>query len=174
MRKLKKGLIQIYTGNGKGKTTAALGLALRAASAGLSVYLMQFLKNGAYNEMKAIKKIKNIRAEQCGRGCLIKRKAKKIDIDCAVKGLLRARETIMSGRYDIVILDEISVALQLGLLKTGDIIDVMNQKPCHVELVLTGRYCPGALKRRADLVTEMREVKHPYQKGVKARPGIEY
>ncbi len=171
---MKKGLVQIYTGNGKGKTTAALGLALRAAGAGLSVYILQFLKTAAYSEMKALKKVENIKAEQCGRGCLIKRKAKKIDIDCAVKGLMRARKIILSGKHDIVILDEVNVALRLGLIKSGDIIDMIKQKPRHVELILTGRYCPKVLMQRADLVTEMREVKHPYRKGLKARPGIEY
>jgi len=171
---MKKGLVQIYTGSGKGKTTAALGLALRAAGAGLSVYMMQFLKSGSYSEIKTLKKVKNITAAQCGRGCLLKRKVKKIDVDYAAAGLLKARKIIMSGKYNIVILDEINVALNLGLIKAGDIVDIIKRRPRHVELVLTGRYCPKTLERHADLVTEMREIKHPYRKGLKARPGIEY
>ncbi len=171
---MKKGLVQIYTGNGKGKTTAALGLALRAAGAGLSVYVMQFLKSAAYSEMKTLKKLKKITAVQCGRGCLIKRKAKKIDFSLAAAGLMKARKIIMSGEYDVVILDEVNVALNLGLINSADITEIITRKPRGVELVLTGRYCPKSILKRADLITEMREVKHPYRKGLKARPGIEY
>lgn len=172
--RLKKGLVEIYTGNGKGKTTAALGLAIRAKGAGLNTYMVQFIKNKKYSEIKALKDIKNIKIEQCGRGCFIKGKPKKIDLECAQKGLRNLRKRIMSGKYDLVILDEVNVALKVGLLKRKDIIDMIKQKPAQVELVLTGRYCPGDLIKHADLVTEMREIKHPYRKGIKARRGIEY
>ena len=172
--KLKKGLVQIYTGNGKGKTTAAFGLALRAAGAGLKVYILQFIKGKAYSEMKVIKKIKNIKIEQCGKGCFIQKKPSKADMEYAQKGLTKAKNKIMSGKYDVIILDEANIALRLGLIETKDIIVIIKQKPRFVELVLTGRHCPRALLKRADLVTEMKEIKHPYRRGIKARRGIEF
>lgn len=172
--KLKKGFVQIYTGNGKGKTTAAFGLALRAAGAGLKIYILQFLKSRSYGEIKTLKKVKNIKIERCGRGCLIRKKPGKIDIECANKGFVKARKIIMSMKYDIVILDEINIALKLGLIKTKDLLCAIRHKPRRVELVLTGRYCPPALYKHADLITEMKEAKHPYRKGIIARRGIEY
>ena len=172
--KLKKGLVQIYTGNGKGKTTAAFGLALRASGAGFKVYIGQFIKDKAYSEIKALKKIKNIKIEQYGRGCFIKGKPKKIDIGYAQKGLRKAQKNIMSGKYDVVILDEANIALGLGLIQIKDVFNLIKHKPISVELVLTGRYCPPALLKYADLATEMKELKHPYKKGIKARLGIEY
>lgn len=172
--KLKKGLVQIYTGNGKGKTTAAFGLALRASGCGLKVYMLQFLKGGLYSEIKALKKIRNIKIEQCGRGCIIKRKPRKIDIESAQQGLLKAQKNIMSGKYDVAILDEANIALNLGLIKIKDIVNIIRRKPSSLELILTGRSCPRTLLKHADLVTEMKEIKHPYKKGIKARLGIEY
>ena len=172
--KLKKGLVQIYTGNGKGKSTAAFGLAVRAAGAGLKVYMLQFIKGKDYSELKALKKIKNIKVEQCGRGCFIKKKPQAIDIKCARRGLSRAKDGILSKKIDVVILDEINVALDCGLIDVKDIIEIIKEKPRSVELVLTGRYCPRKLLKFADLITEMREVRHPYQKGITARLGIEY
>lgn len=172
--KLKKGLVQIYTGCGKGKTTASLGLAIRAAGAGLRVYITQFIKGKDYSELCALKKIKNIKVKQCGRGCFITKRPKARDIKCARDGLKSVRKIINSGAYDVVMLDEINVALKLGLVNTKDVIEAIKNKPRTVELVLTGRYCPRALYRHADLVTEMREIKHPYQKGMQARRGIEY
>lgn len=172
--KLKKGLVQIYTGNGKGKTTAALGLALRAAGAGLIVYIMQFIKGKTYSELKALKNVKRVKIDQCGRGCFIKKKPCKADFECAEKGLGKVRLRLASGKFDVFILDEVNVALKLGLLKTEDIIKVIKNKPLSVELVLTGRDCPAALLKHADLVTVMKEIKHPYKRGIKARFGIEY
>ncbi|UCD55856.1 MAG: cob(I)yrinic acid a,c-diamide adenosyltransferase [Candidatus Omnitrophota bacterium] len=171
---MKKGLVQIYTGNGKGKTTAALGLALRAAGAGFKVYIGQFIKSKAYSETKALKKIKNIKIEQYGRGCFIKGKPKKIDIECARKGLRKAQKNIMSGKYDMIILDEVIITLKLRMIKTEDIINIIKGKPRSAELVLTGRYCPRGLLKHADLITKMKEIRHPYRKGIKARLGIEY
>ena len=171
--KLKKGLVQIYTGNGKGKTTAALGLAMRASGAGINVYICQFIKGGAYSEIKAFKKIKNITIEQCGRGCFIRRNPTKKDIEYAKKGLASARKNILSKKYGLVVLDEINIALDLGLLKVNEIMSLFKDKPLEVEMVLTGRYAPKTLIKYADLVTEMKEIKHPYQKGLKARKGIE-
>ena len=172
--KLKKGLVQIYTGNGKGKTTAALGLALRAAGAGLKVYIGQFIKSKAYSEIKTLKKIKNIKVEQYGKGCFIKKRPKKIDIEYAQKGLSKAEKNIVSGKYDVVILDEANIALDLGLIQIKDVFNLIKHKPVSVELVLTGRYCPRKLLKYAALVTEMKDIKHPYKKSVKARLGIEY
>lgn len=172
--KLKKGLVQIYTGNGKGKTTAALGLALRAAGAGLKIYILQFIKGKSYGELKALKSIRNIKIEQCGRGCFIKKKLEKKDIDYAEKGLDKAEKAIMSGKYGVVILDEANIALHFGLISVKDILGIIKNKPRNIELVLTGRNCPKILLKHADLVTDIREIKHPYQKGIKARQGIEY
>jgi len=171
--KLKNGLVQVYTGNGKGKTTASLGLALRAAGAGLNVYIMQFIKGMPYSELKSLRKIKNIKLEQCGRGCFIKGEPKEDDVKCAREGLTKARKKIASRKYDVVILDEINVALAFGMIGVNDIIETIKEKPQSVELVLTGRSCPEAVFDYANLVTEMREVKHPYKKGIKARLGIE-
>lgn len=172
--KLKNGLVEIYTGNGKGKTTAAFGLALRAAGAGCKVYILQFIKGKVYSELKALKRIKNIKVEQCGRGCFIKTKPKPIDIKYAERGLAKGQKNIMSGKFDIVVLDEANVALKLGLIKIKEIIDIIKHKPRRVELILTGRYCPRALLGHADLITEMKEVRHPYKKGILARRGIEF
>lgn len=168
------GLIQIYTGNGKGKTTAALGLAIRAAGAGIKVYILQFLKSAAYSEIRSIAKIRNIKVEQCGRGCFIKGKPKHADVARAARGLTKAARHIASGRYGLVILDEVNCALGAGLLKTEEIMKIIRSKPEDVELVLTGRYCPPAVMKRADLITEMKKVRHPYDKGIPARRGIEY
>ena len=171
---MRKGLVQIYTGNGKGKTTAALGLALRASGAGLRVCILQFIKKRSYSEIKALRTVKNVKLEQCGRGCFIRGKPGAQDIECARQGLAKAEKAIRSRRFDVVILDEVNIALKLGLVNTRDIVGLVKRKPVSVELVLTGRGCPPSLFKHAQLVTEMREIKHPYQRGLKARPGIEY
>lgn len=173
MKALKKGMIQVYTGNGKGKTTAALGLALRASGAGLKVYIHQFIKGKPCSETKVIKNIKNIKLEYCGRGCFVKGNPEAKDIKCAERGLEMVRRAVRSGEYDVVILDEANVALKVGLLKAKEVIDLIKNKPISVELVLTGRGCPPAIIKEADLVTEMREVKHPFSRGIVARCGIE-
>jgi len=171
---LKKGLVQIYTGNGKGKTTAAFGLALRASGTGLKVCIYQFAKGRTYGETRAFKRVKGVEVVQCGRSCFIGKKPGRADIECARKGLADSRSSIMSGRYDIFVLDEINIALKLHLIKLADVIDLIKYKPDSVELVLTGRYCPKGLYKYADLVTEMKEVKHPYRLGMSARKGIEF
>ena len=172
-KRLKKGLIQIYTGAGKGKTTAALGLALRASGAGMKVYILQFIKNAAYSEIRALARISNIKVEQCGRGCFIKGKPKPEDMECARRGLAKARRNTMSGKYDLVILDEANIALKFGLIGVEEILDLIAHKPETVELVLTGRHCPSRIIKQADLVTEMKNIRHPYDKGIPARRGIE-
>ena len=169
------GKIQVYTGHGKGKTTAAFGLALRAAGAGLKVYIGQFIKGPAYySENKALRKIKNIKVEQFGRGCFVKGTVKKKDKELARKGLEKVRKVISQGKYQLVILDEINVALKFGLLDLDEVVKLIKTKPGGLELVLTGRYAPAKILKLADMVTEMKEVKHYYKKGVPARRGIEY
>ncbi len=169
-----RGYVQVYTGNGKGKTTAAFGLALRAAGAGLKVYIGQFLKKGGYSELNSINRFKDlIKIEQFGGKHFIGQEIREEDKELAKKGFEKIREIIFSGEYDVVILDEINVALYFKLLPENDLINVIKNKPPHVELVLTGRYASPQIIEIADLVTEMRKIKHYFSKGVKARAGIE-
>jgi len=167
-------LIQVYTGNGKGKTTAALGLAIRAAGSGLQVYIGQFVKGKKYGELKALKKIKNIKVEQLGSTCFIKKAPTKKDIALAKNGLEKIRKIISQRIYHMVILDEINIALRLELLALEDVISLIRKTPKKIELVLTGRYAHPEILKIADLVSEIKERKHYFKKGVKARKGIEY
>lgn len=167
-------MIHVYTGNGKGKTTAALGLALRAAGAGLKVYIGQFLKGKNYSELKALKKIKNIKVEQFGRGCFIKKAPTKKDITLAKNGLEKVNKIVAGRIYNVVILDEINVALNLKLLELNDIVELIKKTPRDLELILTGRYANPKILKLADLVSEIREIKHYFKKGVRARKGIEF
>jgi cob(I)alamin adenosyltransferase len=166
-------MIQVYTGNGKGKTTAALGLALRATGAGLRVYIGQFIKNGNYCEVKALRKIKAIKTEQFGRGCFIRKSPSKIDKELAQKGFARIKKIIEGKNYDVVILDEVNVALKVGLIDLRDLLTLLKKAPKKTELILTGRYAHPRVLRAADLVSEIKEVKHYYRKGIKSRIGIE-
>mgnify|MGYP000467318378 CR=1 FL=1 len=173
---LEKGYIQIYTGNGKGKTTAALGQALRAAGRGLKTFIVQFMKNSPYGEIKILEQMPNwITLEYYGNDSFVfsNKAAGETDIYMAQQALHRARKAMSSNKYDIVIMDEICVALFFALLKTQDVLSLLEEKPGNIELILTGRYCPPELIEKADLVTEMQEIKHYYQKGVAARKGIE-
>lgn len=174
MGKFKTGLIHVYTGNGKGKTTAAVGLAVRAAGAGLRICIHQFMKKGSYGETKTLKQIGNIDVKQCGRRCFVRGKPQREDKDCAQKGFAAACRDIFSNKYDMIILDEINVVLSLGLIDTEEFVAVLGKKPSSLELVMTGRHCPAPVLRMAALITEMREIRHPYRQGVKARAGIEY
>lgn len=166
-------LIQIYTGNGKGKTTAALGLALRAVGAGFKVYIGQFIKGGDYSELKALRSLDRIKIEQYGRGCFITKKQELKDIIMAKAGLNKARAVIRSNRYRLVILDEINVALKLKLISIDDVLGLLDSVKADTELVLTGRYLHPKMLKRADLVSEIKEKKHYYTRGIKARRGIE-
>jgi cob(I)alamin adenosyltransferase len=171
-----KGYIQVYTGNCKGKTTAALGLAFRAMGHGLKTYIGQFIKKHPYGEIESARMVSPyITIEQYGRGAFIhvSETISYEDIEFARKGLLRAGDVIMSGEYSIIVLDEILTACYFKLVSESDILKLMSQKPAGVELVLTGRYATADIIEAADLVTEMTEVKHYYQKGIPARPGIE-
>ena len=137
---LSKGYVQVYFGTGKGKTTAAIGLAIRAAGCGLKVYIAQFIKGLVYSEIKALQKFKDsITVKQYGRGCFIKNEPAEKDIEAAKQGLEHASQVILSGKYDVVILDEITIAQYFGLITTEEIIELIKSKPSHVELVLTGR-----------------------------------
>lgn len=172
---MKLGLIQIYTGDGKGKTTAAIGQAIRACGHGLKTIMIQFMKGREYGELKLAKGMKNFTVEQYGRDAFVeKNNPTKKDLELAQNGLDRTREVIISNNYDIVILDEINVAIDYGLIKLDAVVDLIKNKPKGVEIILTGRYAPPEIIRIADLVSEMKEVKHPYTKGVKGRKGIEY
>ncbi|MBM3248010.1 MAG: cob(I)yrinic acid a,c-diamide adenosyltransferase [Candidatus Omnitrophica bacterium] len=167
-------MIHIYTGEGKGKTTASLGLALRAAGAGFSVFIGQFLKGKDYSELKSLKKIKNIKVEQLGTRCFVKKSPSPKDIMLAKKGLARIKGVIQSGRFQVVILDEANIAIKLNVLGLREVLDVVKMCPDCIELVLTGRYAPKELKECADYVTEMKEVKHPFKKKITGRRGIEF
>ena len=167
-------MIQVYTGNGKGKTTAALGLAIRAAGAGLKVFIIQFVKGRYYNELKILKSIKNIKIEQYGKSCFIKKNPDKTDIALAKRGLERAKEIISKRIYNLVILDEINIALSLKLLKLKDVVELIENAPRKMELIFTGRYAHPKVLKTADLISEIKERKHYYRKGIKARRGIEY
>jgi cob(I)alamin adenosyltransferase len=167
-------MIQVYTGNGKGKTTAALGLALRAAGSGLKVYIAQFCKGRNYGELHTLKKIKNIKIEQLGTTCFIKKTPSPKDVAKAKNGLEKAKKIIAAKVYDVVILDELNIALALGLLQLKDILGLIKKAPRKTELVLTGRYAHPKLLKAADLVSEIKEKKHYYQGGIKARKGIEF
>ncbi len=167
-------MIQVYTGNGKGKTTAALGLALRAVGARKKVYICQFIKSKEYSELLSLKKIRNITIEQFGRGCFIKGAPQDIDIEIAQRGLEKVERVIRSRKFDLIILDEINNCLDLKLIEIDDLLEIIADTPKCVELVLTGRNAPKKLIEAADLVSEVCEIKHYYNKGIKARKGIEF
>ena len=170
-----KGLVHVYTGNGKGKTTAAFGLALRSVGAGMKVFIGQFVKGKQYNENLAVARhLKNITVKQYGLGCFIVNTPTEDDIKAAGKGLEEMRKIIQEGKYDLVIMDEVNIALYYKLIDVNQLIEIIKAKPDHVEVVLTGRYAPQEIIDMADLVTEMKEVKHYYQQGIEARDGIEY
>ena len=169
---MEKGYVQVYTGNGKGKSTAAFGLALRAIGAGYKVIIIQFLKGMEYSEHSAFKRL-GIDYELYGtKEFVIGKPSEEVKSLCK-KGLERAKKAFKEG-YDLVILDEANVAVHMEAMELEDLIKVIDEKPENVELVITGRYAPEELMEKADLVTEMREVKHYYQKGVQARKGVEW
>ena len=190
------GLVQIYTGNGKGKTTASLGLALRAVGHGFRVHMIQFTKGRCYaGELATAQKLSPLfTVSQFGRGCrigaLIRQGYKKCTScgDCFLKdrgpdegdfeyarfGYEEAMEYLSEGRCDILVLDEIGNAIRYNLITTAQVIELIEKKPGNIELILTGRAIPEDITELADLVTEMKEIKHPYKKGVKSRRGVEY
>lgn len=168
-----RGFVQVYTGNGKGKTTAALGLAMRAAGADLKVFVAQFVKGMKYSELKSFGKIENIHIRQYGLQCFIKKEPSPEDRAAAKKGLEKIKTFLKEGCYDLVILDEANIALYYELFSFKELWSAVSNRAEHVEVVITGRKAPAKLLEKADLVTEMKEIKHYYNIGVQAREGIE-
>ena len=172
---MRKSLVQVYTGNGKGKTTAAIGAGVRAVGHGWKVAMIQFMKGREYGELKAIRNLEGFLIEQHGRDEFVDPKnPEKIDVELAGKGWRRAMELAESGEVDLLILDEINVALSFGLIPVDEVIRFIKERPERLNLILTGRYAPDEIIEIADTVTEMKEVKHHYNQGVKARKGIEF
>ena len=172
---LEKGIVHVYTGPGKGKTTAALGLGLRAAGAGFKVHMLQFMKGRRYSEIGSIEKISNFTISQHGRDEFVsKEKPEQIDIDMAKEGFEQAKKIVKNDEHDMIILDEINVAVDYNLIPVDDVLKLIEEKPEKLELVLTGRAAHPEIVKVADLVTEMLEIKHPYQQGVIGRKGIDF
>jgi len=168
------GYVQVYTGDGKGKTTAAIGLAVRAVGAGLTVFIGQFVKGMEYSELKALERLgPQLLVRQYGRKSFVHNKPTDEDFRLAREGYEDVRRAINSQQYDLVILDEANIAVYFSLLTVEDLLALIDGKPDSVELVFTGRKADPRLLERADLVTEMHEVKHYYKKGIVARDGIE-
>jgi len=167
-------MIQVYTGNGKGKTTAALGLALRGAGAGFNVYIAQFVKGMLCSEHKALRRFRNVKIEQFGSACFIRHKPRASDIALAHNGLEKVNKLISGKKYRLIILDEINVALNLKLLPIQEVLDMIKHVPEDVEVVLTGRNAPAQIIKQADLVSQVKEIKHYYSRGFRARKGIEF
>jgi cob(I)alamin adenosyltransferase len=197
----KLGLVQVFTGNGKGKTSASLGIALRASGQGFRVYMIQFLKSGDTGELFAVKKyLPGIKIVQFGKDVLDEKQVKIFQFDGegtigpvgpkngkyyiflpdreeqepSRRALEHAFHVANSGQVDILILDEVNNAMDKGIITIEEVMKLINEKPENVELILTGRDCPAEIRERADLVSEIMEVKHPYQKGILARRGIDY
>lgn len=175
-KRFSQGMIQVYTGDGKGKTTAALGLACRAVGHGYKVLIIQFIKgNIDYGELETARRLApHLTIRPMGRGCRIRRKSlDPEDVKLCHEAMLYAQRAIAGREYDIVVLDEINVAVDLGLLKKEEVLRLLDERPSDVELILTGRHAAQEIIERADLVTEMKEIKHYYRKGVESRTGIE-
>jgi cob(I)alamin adenosyltransferase len=169
-----KGYVHVYTGNGKGKTTAAIGLAIRAAGAGMRVYIAQFVKGMHYSELDALDRYADrITLKQYGRDCFIEKEPEEEDIRAARQGLEEVKGILASGDYQVVILDEANIATRYNLFSPDELIEVVRSKPEAVELVITGRNADPKVVALADLVTEMKEIKHYFHRGVQARQGIE-
>jgi len=173
---LSKGLVEIFTGNGKGKTSAALGVALRAAGQGLRTHIIYFLKGDyPYGERKMFALLPNVTFESFGHaGFIDPNEVKDEEREQARQGLEAARRALASGKYDLVVLDEINIAVAWKLIDVEEVLKLIEEKPQNMELILTGRHADQRLIERADLVTDMVEIKHPFHKGIKARRGIDY
>jgi len=171
---MEKGYVHVLTGDGKGKTTSAIGIAVRAAGSGLKVFFSQFVKKGEYSEIKAFKRFPDqIKFEQFGLGRFTDRNPAPDDINAAKTGLERVKEVINKNEYDVVILDEANVAVKLGLISVQALVSLIINKPHKLEMVITGRYASPRIIEIADIVTEMKAKKHYFKKGVAARVGIE-
>lgn len=171
---MRKGYVQVYTGTGKGKTTAALGLAVRAAGAGFRIFIAQFIKKKKCSEHILLEQLQDrITVKQYGRGFILGRKPAAADIKAGREGYEEVKKILLSKEYDMVILDEANVAVHYDLITVQDLLELIESKPKNVELVITGRYADEQVMQAADLVTEMREIKHYRERGVEARRGIE-
>ncbi|MFW6081096.1 MAG: cob(I)yrinic acid a,c-diamide adenosyltransferase [Desulfosalsimonas sp.] len=171
---MEKGYIQVYTGDGKGKTTAALGLALRAAGAGLRIYIAQFMKKGEYSEIRALQRLSDrITVDQFGTGRFIRGKPDPEDLEAAGKGIAAVHDAMRAGTYDMVVLEEANVAYGAGVVTEDDLLGVIEAKPDGVELIFTGRGGAPGVMEKADLITEMNPLRHYFDNGVAARTGIE-
>lgn len=171
---MEKGCVHVLTGDGKGKTTSAIGISVRAAGSGLKVFFSQFVKKGEYSEIKAFKRFPDqIKFEQFGLGRFTDRNPAPDDINAAKTGLERVKEVINKNEYDVVILDEANVAVKLGLISVQALVSLIINKPHKLEMVITGRYASPRIIEIADIVTEMKAKKHYFKKGVAARVGIE-
>jgi cob(I)alamin adenosyltransferase len=169
-----RGYVQVYTGDGKGKTTAAIGLAVRAAGAGLKVYMAQFIKNGEYSEIKTLKQLSDrITVEQFGYGRFIKGRPSAEDVKAARRGLEKIKSVLAVGKHQVVIFDEANVAVSLKLISEKALLEIIAHKPHEIEIIITGRGATPKIIETADLATEMKEIKHYFKSGVKARIGIE-
>jgi len=172
----KRGLVMVITGNGKGKTTSSFGQALRAVGQGYQVCIIQFMKGRKYGEILACEKhLPSITIYQFGLDSFVMRdNSAQVDIDLAWQGFEKAKEIIQSKKFDMVILDEINVAVDFGLIPEEVVLDLIKNKPPELDLILTGRYASDELREIADLVSEVTEIKHHYNAGIKDRRGIEY
>ena len=169
-----KGRLYVFTGNGKGKTTAALGMAIRAAGSGKRVFIAQFAKQGHYSEIEALNRLSDsITVEQFGTGRFVGKQPQSIDIRAAAEGLERVKQVMAGEDYQMIVMDEAAVAVKLGLLAADDLCEVAINRPDYMDLVITGRYAPKRIIELADFATEMRARKHYFEKGVRARIGIE-
>lgn len=176
LARFNKGIVMVITGNGKGKTTAAMGQALRALGHGFKVLVIQFMKGKKYGEVLCAEKLlPNLKIIPCGLDSFVmKDNPAPVDIELARQGLKLAKEAIASGEYQMIILDEINVALDFKLIPLEEVLDLIRNKPDKIDLVLTGRYAPQEIIDLADTVSEVKEIKHHYEKGVKERAGIEF
>lgn len=174
MQNMERGFVRLYTGSGQGKTTAAFGLLMRVLGSGQTAYVGQFVKNEQYNETQVTRYCKRVEIEQLGMGCFLDQPPTELDAQAAQAALVHVAEIMKNGLYDLVILDEITIAIQYGLVTVQEVIDAVKARNPHVEVVMTGRYTPPELVEHADLVTEMREVKHYYQQGVLSRDGYDH
>ncbi len=174
--KAKQGLVMVITGNGKGKTTSAFGQALRAMGQGYRVCMIQFMKGRKYGEVIAVEKyLPDLTLYQFGLDSFVMRNnSAQVDVDIAREGFAKAKEVVQSGEYDMVILDEINVAVDFNLIPEEEMINLVKHKPPELDLILTGRYASEKLQEMADLVSEVTEIKHHYNAGIKDRAGIEY
>ena len=171
---LESGLVHVYMGHGKGKTTSALGMVLRMAGCGGKVAVVQFMKGWPYSEAKGLSFLPGVTLLQTGRPDYVYPDTiDPVDYSEAERGLAAAKDTVLSGEYDLVVLDELNVALSFGLVALAPVLELIERRPSHVELVCTGRNPPQELIDKADLVTEMVEIRHPYRKGILARRGID-